>query len=242
MGEHIFLYCERGNNPAFWAEPINALTNLAFILASLFAARHYFAQPKAQRDLFQVFLIVMVFTIGVGSFLFHVFADGLSQLADIVPIGIFMLAYLAFAMRRYLALNWFWVSAGLVVFVCACAGAMSVKCGAGGFGLPIGFGSVDLVPCFNGTMGYAPALLAMVIIGAIMLAKRHIAGRYLLAAGAVFMLSSAFRSIDRVICDQIGFGSYMLGTHFLWHIFNALTLYLLLKLALIYKESEKSDF
>ena len=35
--QKIFAYCERGLDPSFWAEPVNALTNLGFILASLIA-------------------------------------------------------------------------------------------------------------------------------------------------------------------------------------------------------------
>ena len=36
MFEIVDLYCER-TSPVFWAEPVNALTNLAFFLAAWFS-------------------------------------------------------------------------------------------------------------------------------------------------------------------------------------------------------------
>ncbi|MGZ5916501.1 MAG: hypothetical protein ACXWJ4_04140 [Methyloceanibacter sp.] len=35
LSEHVFLYCERGTNGAFLAEPFNAGSNAAFLLAAL---------------------------------------------------------------------------------------------------------------------------------------------------------------------------------------------------------------
>lgn len=35
LSEHVFLYCERGTNGAFLAEPFNAGSNAAFLLARL---------------------------------------------------------------------------------------------------------------------------------------------------------------------------------------------------------------
>ena len=34
----VYSYCERGGDPTFWAEPLNAISNGAFIVAGLFAA------------------------------------------------------------------------------------------------------------------------------------------------------------------------------------------------------------
>jgi hypothetical protein len=54
------------------------------------------------------------------------------------------------------------------------------------------------------------------------------AGRSLLLASAgIFLLSIALRSIDISVCSQ-----FKWGTHFLWHVFTALVIYLVM-LALI---------
>ena len=46
--------------------------------------------------------IALVFLIGLGSLAFHLLADGASLLADVVPIDVFMLVYLGFALNRFL--------------------------------------------------------------------------------------------------------------------------------------------
>ena len=45
----IFRYCERGGDAAFWAEPVNAATNAAFIIAALLALRELLRDYWAQR-------------------------------------------------------------------------------------------------------------------------------------------------------------------------------------------------
>jgi hypothetical protein len=37
LSEHVFLYCERGRGEALLAEPFNAASNAAFLLAALVA-------------------------------------------------------------------------------------------------------------------------------------------------------------------------------------------------------------
>jgi len=59
-------YCER-MGPEFWAEPVNAVTNLAFVLAALVV------WPRAV-GLGRVLAVILV-AIGIGSFLFHTFAQ-----------------------------------------------------------------------------------------------------------------------------------------------------------------------
>ena len=38
LHSHIDLYCDR-TGPEFWSEPVNALTNLAFVIAGLWGLR-----------------------------------------------------------------------------------------------------------------------------------------------------------------------------------------------------------
>ena len=46
---------------------------------------------------------------------------------------------------------------------------------------------------------------------------------------ALFLASIFFRQIDMVVCHWIGF-----GTHFMWHILNAMVLFLFVKI--LYKD------
>ena len=89
---HIDAYCER-IDPGFWSEPINALTNLAFLAAALWVWPRTNGLPLARA------LAAILFAIGIGSFLFHTFATPWAALMDVVPIGAFILLYL-FAVHR----------------------------------------------------------------------------------------------------------------------------------------------
>jgi len=87
----IDIYCER-LGPGFWAEPVNALTNAAFVIAALVAAVAARRAGLRQRALWA--LIVLAGLIGVGSFLFHTFATPWAALSDVVPIWSFVALYL----------------------------------------------------------------------------------------------------------------------------------------------------
>ena len=200
----IDIYCER-LSPAFWAEPINALTNAAFLLAAFVVYLRWRRAPAG--DIPVLVLILILAAIGIGSFLFHTFADRWSVLADVIPITIFIYVYFFFAMRRFFSFGSVTASVITVIFL-----GLSVVIDRA---LPAGF--------LNGSGSYLPALVAIVIVGAAIVRRRPEIGRPVLAAGAIFAISLTFRSIDMAVC-----GAIPLGTHFLWHILNALTLYVLL--------------
>ena len=86
--------------------------------------------------------------------------------------------------------------------------------------------------CLNGSERYLPALATMLLIGLLLAVKKHPAAPSILAAGLIFAVSITFRSLDREICDALSPGGYMLGSHFLWHLLNAVTLYLLTRAAI----------
>lgn len=225
--EHIFRYCERGQDPSFWAEPLNAVSNGAFIIAAVVAGAQLARRPDASSRLPEWALVALVFVIGVGSFLFHTFATRWAAQADTTPIGIFMLAYLGYALRRYLNLPWIVVLLGLGAFMWSLQIAGRIDC-------PPGLGITDAArgPCLNGTMGYVPAGIAMLGIGVVLLILGHPAWRMLLAAGLVFVVSIFFRTVDWELCAATRAFGRLNGTHFLWHTFNAVTLYLLLRAAI----------
>ena len=225
--DQIFRYCERGADPSFWAEPLNAVSNGAFIIAALAAGIAYARQPRPEASPAVPALIGLVLVIGAGSFLFHTFATRWSAQADVIPIGLFMLAYMGFALRVYLKLGWLWTAVGLALFIRALQIAGDVQCRPGLFSDT----AAAPGPCINGTAGYTPAFLAMLGIGAVLAAKRHPAARYLLLASAVFLASMLFRTVDLELCAMTRVAGTTIGTHFLWHILNATTLYLLLMAA-----------
>ncbi len=218
--EQIFIYCERGHNPAFWAEPLNALTNAAFILAAVLATVDFLRQPKGAVGVVEAGLVALVYAIGAGSFLFHTFATRWAQVADWGPIVVFMLAYFAYALRRLLGLHWGLIAVCVTAFYLTVHFIGTINC------------APELLPitaragarCLNGTIAYVPAFLALALVAAALAVNRHPARGYLAGATAAFLLSMTFRTIDLEVCDRTG-GA---GTHFLWHVLNATMLYLLL--------------
>lgn len=170
-------------------------------------------------------LAVLVAAIGIGSFLFHTFATRWAMMADVAPIGVFMVAYLAYALRVMLRLGWPATVTGLVVFLVAMRLMGEVQCNRSGL---LGIVEVARGPCLNGTLGYLPAWLGMAGIGLVMWAQGNAAARLVLAAAVIFLASMAMRTIDLEICPLTRLSGRALGTHFLWHLANAATLTLLL--------------
>ena len=200
-------YCER-TGPEFWSEPINAVTNAAFVIAAYLAWRE--ARRLGKDDPLILGLCGLVAVIGIGSFLFHSFAQRWSLMADVIPIQIFILAALAATLNRVFGLSW--KVAGL-----ATLGAALVVGFAGGWLRTLTGGAL------NGSEGYLPPLFALIVTSGILISRGNPAGRLLGAAALVFTVSLTFRTLDRSICE-----AFPLGTHWLWHALNAVTLWLVL--------------
>jgi hypothetical protein len=95
----IDAYCER-IDASFWSEPVNALSNAAFIAAAALAFLRWRRAGGADGP--ALYLIILVAIVGTGSFLFHTFANRWSRLADVIPIALFIYSYFFRAMRRFL--------------------------------------------------------------------------------------------------------------------------------------------
>ena len=204
----IDLYCER-TDASLWAEPANALTNAAFLIAA--AAAFLLWRRAGGRDWPALALIVVVVAVGLGSFTFHTVATRGAMLADVIPIAIFIYGYLLLALRRFLHLS---AAVAIAIIVGYAAGAQALSW---------------LAPprALNGSIGYLPALVAMVAMARVTHGRvRH----GLELAVMIFTVSLALRTIDLAACE-----TFPVGTHFLWHLLNAAVLYVLLRTAI--KES-----
>ncbi len=216
MNSQVFIYCERGLDGGFWAEPLNALTNGAFIVAGLAVWALVSRRPTADRSIFHPILAFLIVIIGVGSFLFHTFATRWSALADVIPIGIFMLLYFVVASAWFLRLPLWGTAAATLGFIGLMWAVRTVPCTG--------------TACMNGSIGYMPAFLALALIGGILVARGHPAGCGVLLSGALFAVSLAFRTVDRDTC-----GDLSIGTHSLWHLLNAVVLYGLARAAVLHR-------
>lgn len=103
----IDSYCER-TDASYWAEPVNALSNLSFVVAAVVAWR--IARTAGDRP--AQLLAVAAALVGVGSFLFHTHATRWALQADVWPIRVFVLLYVAVAVVRLLGVpRWAGVAA-----------------------------------------------------------------------------------------------------------------------------------
>jgi hypothetical protein len=231
LGQHVFLYCERGTSTRLWAEPFNAASNAAFLVAALVALWLLLRRPKPDRGADHFLFIALVILIGLGSLAFHLLATEAAELADVIPIDIFMLVYLGFALNRFLGVPPGWTVLTLIGFSAIVALSMQVKCWGGGIGFPDA-SITDAKQCINGSLIYLPALAAMGIVGGLAWERRQRAGAYILWAALIFAVSVIFRSLDLALCDTYTIQDHKVGTHFAWHLLNGLALFLLLRASL----------
>src|SRR5215472_12061663 len=93
-------YCER-TSAALGAEPVNALTNVAFLIAAWAAWRLRSKHPNPAADGILNILIAMIAVVGIGSFLFHTVATRWAEWGDVIPILVFVVVYLWFLLSRF---------------------------------------------------------------------------------------------------------------------------------------------
>ncbi len=217
LNQKIFGYCERGGDPTFWAEPLNAVTNAAFIVAALAIVVLLLRRDGPERTLDVWLMAIIVAVIGVGSFLFHTYATRWAAIADVAPIGLFILVYFAFVLGRFLCMP-----PGIAIMtILGFFGAIAYVATQGQPGVR-----------FAGLMSYLPALVLLFVMGTVCLIRGHPAWAGMWSAAAVFAVSLTLRTIDREVCDQTVIAGVTIGTHFLWHILNGVTLFILMLTAL----------
>jgi hypothetical protein len=204
-------YCER-TGPELWAEPLNAASNAAFVVAALLLLRRGRA-PDRTADGFSW----LVGLIGIGSALFHTLAVQWAMLADVIPIAVFIHAYFFLALRRFLGFGTPAALAGTLAF--ALAAALFEPALSGLAGRPLG-------PLSNNSIDYAPAALALFGVGAASRRFGRREGAAMIGLGAVFLVSLSARTLDPALCPVLP-----VGTHWLWHLLNAGVLYGLVRAA-----------
>lgn len=208
MERVLGIYCERGFDPSFWAEPVNAVTNGAFLIAGALLL----SRARADGRAVSIALAALIILIGVGSFLFHTLAMRWTGLADVLPIAAFIFVAVYALARRALGLGTGLSLGALAAFV--------------GFVFLIFAAGRAYAPWLGSTLGYAPAFLVLLGAGLALTAARREGGVMMLGAGAVFAVSLSMRLADRPLCSETVILGQTIGTHFLWHLLNALTLYL----------------
>ncbi|HEU0289742.1 MAG TPA: ceramidase domain-containing protein [Burkholderiales bacterium] len=207
MFASVDAYCER-TDASFWSEPVNAATNAAFVVAGVLLwqliARLRAAgtpHPASVRS-----LPWLLGLIGLASFLFHTLATVWAGLADTLSILLFGCVFL-YAFLRHVA-----VVAGPIALA-----------GAGLFTLASYF-TPSFLPAglLNQSGAYFPYVAGLLGIAAYLRWRRRPGWRWFLLGILIFCVSLTLRTIDAHVCS-----AWPLGTHFLWHVLNAIVLFVL---------------
>lgn len=212
--DYIDIYCER-IAPGLFAEPLNALTNLAFFVA----ARHAWILARREKALdgAAALLVLLLAAIGAASGAFHTLATLWAMLADSLSILFYQVAYIFLYARRVMRLGAGGALALLGSFV-----ALTLAAGE----MPKEW--------LNGSLSYIPAVAFLCGLGIWHRLRAARERNVLLAASGVFLVSLVLRTSDMALCPVLP-----AGLHFLWHVLNGIVLYITLRAYILNAEGKR---
>ena len=197
LSKSIDIYCER-LDIGIWAEPINAVTNATFILAAIFM------WLRCKNLVEGRILSFILFSIGCGSFLFHTFAQTWAAILDVTAILIFILTYIFVANRRFLAWSKMVSLIGVILFFPYHLFLVSI---------------LSNIQFLGSSLQYIPVAILIFIYSGLLRKSEPNLSRGLFIGATILCLSIFSRAIDEPICSIVP-----VGTHFVWHILNAIML------------------
>lgn len=195
----VDAYCER-TDASYWSEPVNAVTNAAFLIAALVM---WWRCRGAHVPLARV-MIVLLAAIGVGSYLFHTHAVIWAAVLDVAPIGLFILTYVFAANLHFWNLGWIYAIGATALF------------------FPYNYMATLVFnqhPFFAISSQYWPVPVLIALYAFALRKRANRTSRGLAIGAGILVVSLIARSLDEILCD-----AFPLGTHFLWHLLNALML------------------
>lgn len=196
---YVDAYCER-TGPGLGGEPLNAVSNVAFLAAS--AVLLWLLAGQRRRPPASVWVLpVLLGVVGLCSLAFHTVADRVTGALDTLSIMAFVLTAAVLLTHRTWGVRWRLAWLAAPAFLAFAIGLNVALAAIGGERATVG--------------GYLSALVALLAFG---VALRH---RLLLGAAGVFAVSLTLRTVDGPLCAEVS-----VGTHFLWHCLNATVLFL----------------
>lgn len=193
-------YCEQLLYISF--EPINAVTNIAFVVFALLA----FYKLRHQTGVLKFFLPFLLLFMGAGSAWWHMGHSAWGDMTDTLSIIVFASTVSVLLLYKLIGSRTKVIIAFVPLLLLTLA--------------------VEQLPYLNSSLPYIVLLIGLMVVGTFY-AKEFPASKLLVIASIItFTLAIVFRTLDMELCSQIA-----IGTHFLWHIFVALLGYQLILLA-----------
>ena len=207
-------YCERVG-PGLLAEPLNAVSNISFLLAAW--AAWVLAGRTGTLSAGVRVLIALAASVGIGSILWHTYPTILTLILDIVPILIFLICYIWLYARNVIGMRSLFAVASVAAFLLAT------------------FFFLQHADVLHGALVYVPGLMVALVLGVFHTTQRMVARFTLLVAAGVYLAALFFRTIDNEVCPVLP-----IGTHFLWHILIGLVTYLAMRSLILSTTTEVS--
>ena len=195
--EAVDGYCER-IDASFWSEPLNAITNIFFLVAAVWVLRREGLNSTAR------ILALILGMIGVASFLFHSFAQAWAGALDVLFILLFTLLYLFAASKDFMGAP---RSIALIITL----GYFPFSIVVDWLTLPLTF--------LGSTRIYMPMPILIILFSLLLYKRLPIVSRGLAVGAFILIISMLARILDVPLCQKIP-----LGTHFVWHVLNAVML------------------
>ena len=196
-------YCERVGMGVF-AEPLNAVSNVSFLLAAL--AAWVLATRTGALSAGVRVLIALGASVGIGSILWHTYPNMFTLILDIVPILIFICWFIWLYARNVIGMRPLFAVAAVAAFLLAT------------------FLAFPFAGVLHGALVYTPGLVVTLVLGMYHARERSAARFTLLAAAGVYLAALFFRTIDNEVCPVLP-----IGTHFIWHLLIGLVTYLAMR-------------
>jgi hypothetical protein len=205
------LTCER-TTLDFWAEPLNALTNIACLVALIICWRE---REKAQsKDLGSLVYLVFIAALGITSFVMHTAPTRQMSTIDTILTGGYIVFALFGLLIRHLRFGVPVAFVFVVVFLVLAPFASDL---AGGF-------------ASRSTSFFIPVLFFFPICSAFMIFRaenfspaereqQNACARLVMISSVTFILGLGARALDQPFCSRVP-----TGLHFLWHIAFAATM------------------
>ncbi len=210
---HLRIYCERSNDTLL-GEPLNAVSNIGFFIAAWLLWRIYrHHRPKIVASPDIPVLIMLTAIMGAGSMIFHSVATFGAMFFDIIPILCFALLYVYIFARTLL--EWNRLLSALLFFLLINVNLVY---------------KYYVIRAIDGYVSYIPTFLFLFGLALWMFYHRHPSARTIALATGMAFVALYFRTMDRIWCH-----AFPLGTHFLWHGFTALSVYLLVREVILYR-------
>ena len=196
------FYCERTNQQIF-NEPVNAISNIFFIIVSLSLIK---ILRRNQSNKIYYIQPILIFFIGIGSFLFHLKPNIITLYSDVIPIFLFSLSFIFFFNRDVININYLNNALLFLLF----------------FFLFLFITPKLNYEILNGSEFYFANYFFLTMYTIWLYLKKSDFFQLLLLGFIFFNLSILLRSLDNHICEY-----FSIGTHFLWHFLNAYLLKIL---------------